>query len=194
MTLELLPDESEEKGEVKTYLDTVERHVNYMNKIVSDLLDYARPIHPELTETNMLQLIQGTLLSMKIPETIAVSVLVPKKMKLKVDPSLMRRVLINLITNAVQAMPDGGKLTIKASKKMEDVLISVKDTGIGIRKEDLPKLFQPLFTTKSKGQGFGLPVCKRIIDAQNGEIIVKSKVDKGSTFTVKIPLRETLRS
>jgi two-component system, sporulation sensor kinase D len=84
-------------------------------------------------------------------------------------------------------MPDGGKLRIKASKKADEVLISVKDTGVGIRKEDLPKLFQPLFTTKSKGQGFGLPVCKRIIDAHGGEIIVKSKVGKGSKFTVKIP-------
>ncbi len=187
MKVESLPSKLEEKGEVKAYLDTVERQVMYMNKIVSDLLDYARPIHLELIEISMLQFIHSTLLSMEIPETIEVSVAVPKKMKLEVDPSLMRRVFINLITNAVQAMPDGGKLRIKASKKADEVLISVKDTGVGIRKEDLPKLFQPLFTTKSKGQGFGLPVCKRIIDAHGGEILVKSKVGKGSTFTVKIP-------
>ena len=190
MKLDLLPSELAEKGELKAYLDTVERQVNYMNKIVSDLLDYARPIHPEIMEISMHQLIQGALLSFEIPETIAVSVSVSKKMKMKVDPVLMRRVLINLITNAVQAMPDGGNLTIKASKKAEDVLISVKDTGVGIRKEDLSKLFQPLFTTKSKGQGFGLPVCKRIIDAHGGEITVKTKVGKGSTFTVKLPLRD----
>ena len=84
-------------------------------------------------------------------------------------------------------MPKGGKLTIRASKKAGNVFISVKDTGTGIREEDLPKLFQPLFTTKSKGQGFGLPVCKRIIEAHNGEILVTSKVGKGSTFIVKIP-------
>ena len=188
MKVKSLPDEATEKGELKVYLNTVERQVNYMNKIVSDLLDYARPIHPDLTEISMHQLIQSTLLSLEIPETIEVSVVVPKKMTLKVDPVLMRRVLINLITNSVQAMADGGKLMIKASKKREELLISVKDTGIGIRKEDLSKLFQPLFTTKSKGQGFGLPVCKRIIDAHNGEITVKSKVGKGSTFTLKIPL------
>ncbi len=188
MKLESLPSELEEKSEVKAYLDTVERQVGYMNKIVSDLLDYARPIHLEIMETSMHQLIQGTLLSLDIPEAIEVSVVVPKKMMLKVDPVLMRRVFINLITNAVQAMADGGNLTIKASKKAGEVFISVKDTGVGIRKEDRSKLFQPLFTTKSKGQGFGLPVCKRIIDAHNGEILVKSKVGKGSTFTVKLPL------
>ena len=188
MKVKSLPDEATEKGELKVYLETVDRQVSYMNKIVSDLLDYARPIHPEFTEISIRQLIQSTLLSLEIPETIEVSVAVPKKMKLTVDSTLMRRVFINLITNAMQAMPDGGKLKIKASKKTDEVLISVKDTGVGIREEDLPKLFQPLFTTKSKGQGFGLPVCKRIIDAHGGEITVKSKVGKGSTFTVKIPL------
>jgi PAS domain S-box-containing protein len=188
MKLKSLPSELEEKREVKKYLDTVERQVGYMNKIVSDLLDYARPIHPDSTETSIHQLIQGTLLSMNIPETIDVSVVVPEKMKLKIDSTLMRRVFINLITNAVQAMPDGGKLMIKASEKVGEVFISVKDTGIGICEDNLPKLFQPLFTTKSKGQGFGLPVCKKIIDAHDGEIIIKSKVGKGSTFIVKISI------
>jgi signal transduction histidine kinase len=139
----------------------------------------------------MHQLIHDTLLSLEIPETIKVSEVVPKKMKLEVDTVLMRRVLINLITNSIQAMPDGGKLEIKASKKAEDVFISVKDTGIGIRKEDRPKLFQPLFTTKSKGQGFGLPVCKRIVDAHGGVITVKSKVGEGTTVTVIIPQQAT---
>ncbi len=192
--LESLPSESAEKDDLKRYLDTVEKQVSYMNKIVSDLLDYARPIHLEPIETNLRQLINNTFSTMEIPETVEVSTVVPKSYKLNVDPAFIRRVFTNLFTNAVQAMPEGGKLTIKASKKAEELFISVKDTGVGIRKEDLFKLFQPLFTTKSKGQGFGLPVCKRIIDAHGGEIIVKSKVGKGSTFTVKIPLLETLHS
>ena len=191
MKLESLPDKATEKEELKVYLNTVDRQVNYMNKIVSDLLDYARPIHPEIMETSMHQLIQDILLSLEIPETIKVSEVVPKKMKFEVDTVLMRRVLINLITNSIQAMPDGGKLEIKASKKAEDVFISVKDTGVGIREEDRPKLFQPLFTTKSKGQGFGLPVCKRIVDAHGGVITVKSKVGEGTTVTVIIPQQAT---
>jgi len=189
MKLDALPSESAEKSEVKAYLETMERQVVYMNKIVSDLLDYTRPINPDTIETSIHQLIQGTLLSIDIPETIKISIAVPKKMKLKVDPSFMRRVFINLITNAVQAMPDGGKLTIKGSKKAGEVFISVKDTGVGIREEYLPKIFQPLFTTKSKGQGFGLPVCKRIIDAHGGDIIIESKVGKGTTVNVIIPLK-----
>ena len=84
-------------------------------------------------------------------------------------------------------MPDGGKLTITTSKTEEDALISIKDTGEGIPEENMSKLFQPLFTMKSKGQGFGLSVCKRIVDAHDGDITVKSKVDKGTTVTIKIP-------
>ena len=108
--------------------------------------------------------------------------------KLTLDPILMQRVFSNLITNAVQAMPNGGQLTINASKKGETALIMVEDTGLGIPDENLPKLFTPLFTTKAKGQGFGLPVCKRMVEAHDGTITVKSKVGKGSTFTVEIPL------
>ena len=101
----------------------------------------------------------------------------------------MQRVFSNLITNAVQAMPNGGQLTINASKKGETALIMVEDTGLGISDENLPKLFTPLFTAKAKGQGFGLPVCKRMVAAHDGNITVMSKVGKGSTFTVEIPAR-----
>jgi len=186
--LESLPDEALEKGDVKKYLDTVERQVGYMNKIISDLLDYARPIRPEPSETNISQLIQGTLLSMEIPEIVKVSIKVPEDLRLMIDPPLMRRVFTNLFTNAMQAMPDGGKLTITTSKTDKDALISVEDSGVGIPKENIDKIFQLLFTTKSKGQGFGLPVCKRIVDAHDGDITVKSKVGKGTTVTIKIPL------
>jgi len=87
-------------------------------------------------------------------------------------------------------MPNGGKLTIRAAKKGETALIGIEDTGAGISDENLSKLFTPLFTTKAKGQGFGLPVCKRMVEAHDGNITVESKVGKGSTFTIKIPLRK----
>jgi signal transduction histidine kinase len=85
-------------------------------------------------------------------------------------------------------MPNGGRLTIKASKAGDEVLISIKDTGVGIPTEDLEKIWSPLHTTKAKGVGLGLPVCKRLVEAHDGNIIVESKVGEGSTFTVKLPL------
>lgn len=109
--------------------------------------------------------------------------------KIIVDPDLMQRVLHNLILNGIQAMPEGGKLIIKASKITDMIQISVQDTGVGIPSENLDKLWHALQTTKAKGVGLGLPVCKRLVEAHNGKILVESEVGKGSTFTIKLPLR-----
>ena len=103
------------------------------------------------------------------------------------DP-VIERVFVNLLLNAVQAMPNGGELTVKSERQGKNVLIHFQDTGVGILKENLPRLFDPLFTTKAKGQGLGLAVCKRLVDAHEGSISVESTIGKGSTFTVKLPL------
>jgi len=124
-----------------------------------------------------------------VPSNIKVANLVPKDFpQVVMDASMMRRVFSNLITNAIQAMPDGGVLEISSTIDDDTVTVNVKDTGIGIPKENLEKLFQPLFTTKSKGQGLGLAVCKRLVEAHGGTIEVDSVVGKGSTFTIKLPL------
>jgi signal transduction histidine kinase len=107
--------------------------------------------------------------------------------KIKTDLTFLKRVLVNLATNAVQAMPNGGKLTIKASQKDHDFIITISDTGTGIPEEIKPKIFQPLMTTKSKGQGFGLAVVKRLVEAQGGTITFESQVGVGTTFKISFP-------
>ncbi len=179
----------EKKGLRETFEDMTVQ-VEYMNKIVFDLQDYARPLETKLVETDLRHLMEETLSTLMVQENIKVSLLIPEDFpKLLVDSTLMRRVFTNLITNAHQAMPEGGELTIKASRVDKDVLINIKDTGIGIPKENLEKIFKPLFTTKAKGTGLGLPACKRLAEAQSGSITVESEVGKGSIFTVRIPLR-----
>ena len=85
-------------------------------------------------------------------------------------------------------MPNGGRLTIAARKVENSAIISVQDCGVGIPAENLGRIFDPFFTTKAQGQGLGLAVCKRLIEAQGGTIEVLSKLDEGSTFTIKIPI------
>jgi signal transduction histidine kinase len=97
----------------------------------------------------------------------------------------------NLISNAVQAMPKGGKLTVQTYHDNDSAIITVEDTGIGIPEQAKAKLFQPLFTTKSKGQGFGLAVCKRLVEAMNGTITFDSAEGKGTRFTVRLPIKES---
>jgi PAS domain S-box-containing protein len=180
-----------EKQEAAKLLETLDEEIAYMGKIVEDLQDYARPLTPDLAETSLPDLIRETFSTMKVPENVKVSIQVEKDIgNVMVDAGLMRRVLTNLTTNSIQSMPKGGRLTIRADKTRNVTVIAVEDTGVGISEEDLGKLFEPFFTTKAKGQGFGLPVCKRLVEAHGGTITAESKPGKGSTFTIKIPLNK----
>jgi signal transduction histidine kinase len=176
--------------DTRDLLDEIGRQVHYMNGIVNGLTEYAGPVHPELAATDAHQLIDETLSVLPIPPDVKTTVRVENDVpRMLVDPQLMKRVLTNLIVNATQAMPQGGRLTIRVSRLGETILISVRDTGMGISDEVLPKLFNPLFTTKPKGVGLGLAVCKRIIEAHGGTISVKSWPNKGSEFTLTVPLK-----
>jgi signal transduction histidine kinase len=165
--------------------------VKYMDKIVSDLQDYARPLQVKPVETSIHRLIEDAFSTIDVPSNIKVSTQTAQDIpKLLIDSSLMRRVFTNLITNAVQAMPNGGKLMIKATVSKDAFLISFQDTGEGIPEENIDKIWSPLFTTKPKGTGLGLPTCKRLVEAQNGTIMVESKTGQGSIFTISIPLKK----
>lgn len=182
--------ESDRYEDLRSINKEIEEQVQYMNKIVLDLRDYARPLKPKLAETSIHELISGTLLVIPVPETVQVSIEIEEESgfpELWADASLMRRVFANLITNALQAMPDGGRLTIRASDTGEAATIQFQDTGVGIPEENLDKIFQPLFTTKAKGQGLGLAVCKRLVKAHKGDIMVETELGRGTTFTIKVP-------
>ena len=177
-----------EKNGLHELMEMLRDQTVYMNKIVSDLQDYARPVNLELKPTNLHVMMDETLSVLHIPENVEVSNEIGQDFLAVLDAYLMKRVMTNLVLNAVQAMPEGGKLTIRASSSGDEVSVSVQDTGVGIPEENMPKLFLPLFTTKAKGQGLGLPVCRRIVEAHGGKLTVTSKVGCGSTFTVHLPL------
>jgi two-component system, NtrC family, sensor histidine kinase HydH len=109
---------------------------------------------------------------------------------LKLNKETMRQALLNLMLNAVQAMPSGGELTVQASVENHQVALSLIDTGIGIAPEVLPKIFRPFFSTKSNigGSGLGLPTTKKIIEVHHGTIDVQSEPGKGTKFTIKLPI------
>jgi two-component system, sporulation sensor kinase E len=102
----------------------------------------------------------------------------------------MKRVFINIIKNAVDAMPDKGTITISCKQFADKLEFSFADTGNGISDEILPKLFSPLFTTKAQGMGFGLAICRRIVEAHQGTITVKTSQGKGSIFKITIPIEQ----
>ena len=191
--LQSLQCESHEKKELLEILNIIDDQTHYINHIVADLQDFAQTPIPQLRATNIQNLISQSISAVKVPENVTVHTLFQEELgNLVVDPTLIKRVTMNLITNAIQAMPNGGELTIKVSCNEKEAQICVEDTGVGIAEEHKPKIFTPLFTTKAKGQGFGLAVCKKLIDAQGGEISFESEEGKGSKFTIKLPFtRET---
>jgi signal transduction histidine kinase len=107
-----------------------------------------------------------------------------------VDRQLIKRAFTNLIVNAIQAMPDGGVLTITAEDTDKGTYMKFTDTGQGIPADGIKNLFKPFTTNKAKGMGMGLVVVKRIVDAHKGNVDVKSEVGKGTSFAITIPLKQ----
>lgn len=177
------------REELKESLYSIQEQVDYINKIISDLQDYSRPLKPDLVDVNLCETIPKMLITVPLPDNIEAFAVCSKYLPtLKLDLTFLKRILVNLATNAIQAMPNGGTLTIRAFEKNGKVVISVEDTGTGISEDIKPKLFQPLMTTKSKGQGFGLAVVKRLVETQGGSIRFESEPDKGTKFIIEFPL------
>ena len=170
-------------------LKVIEKNAEYSNLIIGDLLDYSRNINLTLVRANLKQVIGDALTIAAVPPSITVVDLMVGSPEVTVDVTMIKRVFVNLIKNAIDAMPQGGKLTIKHETTSDYARIRLSDTGPGISEENLTKIFQPLFTTKKGGIGFGLAFCKRIVEAHNGVISVGSIVGQGTQFTVDLPVK-----
>ncbi len=173
----------------KEMIELIQNNVKFSDKIINDLLDYSRDIHLETTKINPDIILQEALKLVTIPSTIQLS-RQTENVEVTVDYAKIQRVFVNLIKNAIDAMPDGGLLEIKTEPFESGVRIAFIDTGSGISLENQKSLFQPLFTTKAKGMGFGLAICQRIVEAHNGKITIQSILNTGTTVTVKLPTKK----
>ena len=170
-------------------LTLIEKDIEHSNKIINDLLEYSREIRLELKGTTPKTLVQEALALVKVPDKIQVLDLAQNELLVKVDEEKMKRVFANVIKNAVDAMPEGGELTVKSRRLNGEWEIVFIDSGAGMSKDVLERIWTPFFTTKAKGMGLGLPICKRIVEAHGGSISAVSMTNKGTTFTVKIPIQ-----
>jgi signal transduction histidine kinase len=185
--LATVPDSEEKKNALES-LQEIEKNIDYINKIVADLQDFARPLNPHKEEADLKQIFEGLIAKNGLPENVKVTVKVgADARKVVADSTFINRIMYNLVNNAVQAMPKGGKLTIRTYKEANDTIISVMDTGVGIPENVKGKLFTPMFTTKSKGQGFGLAVVKRMSESLGGTVTFESQEGKGTTFIIRLP-------
>ncbi len=196
---------------IDKHLSIIEREVAASNKIVSDLLGYSRTRAVKLNRNDINAIIRESVEVVGIPDNISLEENIKDKLLAMVDPDEAREMFINIIDNACQSMPDGGTLTINTKKtrimkynikealdrdrellkfKQGDsvALITISNTGAGIAKENMNKIFKPFFTTRNKGTGLGLAVVQRIVDRCNGAISAESRGGKGATFIIRLPV------
>jgi len=178
-------------------LEIIHQEAHRCKKIVEDLLDYAKPRAAEMSSVTIpgvidrtLELVENHLYKQKVQAVKEIASDLPR---VRADSQQLAQVLVNLYLNAIDAMPNGGQLTIGADVKNDarasELVISVADTGIGIEPSALEKIFQPFYTAKKRrGLGLGLPICERILKNHGGQITVHSESGKGTVFQIRLPI------
>ncbi|MBI4483461.1 MAG: GAF domain-containing protein, partial [Acidobacteria bacterium] len=176
-------------------LSIISSEVQRLESIVNEVLGYARLRKPTMAHGDLnellrhsLEVVGGALERQEIEVQLETDPALPP---VRMDESQMPQVLINILLNAIQAMPDGGTLRVRSLQCDPFVEIQVSDTGCGIPREIQDRLFQAFFTTKPTGSGLGLTVASQIIHQHRGSITVESEIGKGSTFTIRLPLTWT---
>jgi signal transduction histidine kinase len=174
-------------------LDVAAREIERISKIVRDYLDSTRPLEPERQPTALprlleeaVEIVRGVAPGKQASVTWKVA---PGIGDVVTDPGLLRQIVVNLLSNALDAVDRNGDIALEARPVDDDVLITVSDTGHGIAPDDLRRIFEPFYTTKGrgKGTGLGLAICRQLTAALGGTISVESEAGKGSTFFVRIP-------
>ncbi|MEZ4235116.1 MAG: ATP-binding protein [Myxococcota bacterium] len=183
-------------GEARDMLSVIVDETNRLNHVVTEFLDYARPFELQIEEVTVDTVVRRALAVVKaqgIPEDVElVEEMAPDLPPVELDALRAGQVLLNLLQNALQAMPAGGTLTVRTREGRErsgrrQIEVHVVDTGQGIADDALEQLFVPFFTTKQDGTGLGLAICQRIVHAHRGEIDVRTEVGRGSSFVVRFP-------
>jgi signal transduction histidine kinase len=191
-TAELLSGMPDSKEAQRHLSGVIIEESSRLNNIVSEFLDFARPQEPNLEDCCLEEIINKNLLFLG-PELDKEKISVHdnldgRSFELKADPQLLYRSFLNLFVNAIQSMKDGGTITVKVDQEKDHYAVGIEDTGCGISKENLSKIFDPFFSTKDKGSGLGLSIVRNIIEGHKGSIRIDSKEGSGTKVTIILPM------
>jgi signal transduction histidine kinase len=173
------------------FLGIIKKECARVNRLLSDLLDFGRPRQPQLRTITVAEIIDSVVTLVKPGaerQNVQLITAVSSNPTVRVDPAQIEQVILNLILNAIQAMPRGGSVTISSSTDESAANIDVRDEGVGIPPEDFHKIFDPFYTTKERGIGLGLSVADQIVKAHEGKIDLFPNPTGGMTFRVVLPI------
>ncbi len=185
------PRENPEKEAFDSLVTSIKHEIQRLNKLVGDFLDYGKPLRLSLQVTDLNMLLNEVIALVQAKadkDGIKIFYQPGHIPSLSLDPELIKTCIFNVILNAFQSMPSGGDFTVATTTENHKVQIVIQDTGIGVSKENLPKLFDPFFSTKSTGLGLGLAMTKRVVEEHGGKVDFLSTEGKGSTMTITLPL------
>jgi signal transduction histidine kinase len=183
--------ESAQENRTGKYLRIVKEEISRLAAIVENFLSFARPSGAPEERVRLdaiLQQIVDLLANQAKSHKVTIGISIEGNPVVQGPPDQLKQVFLNLVINGLEAMPRGGSLRIRAETSKDDAIVHIQDTGVGIPQEQIPRLFDPFFTTRSKGTGLGLTIVHRVVLEHHGRIDVASTPGEGSTFTVTLPL------
>ncbi|NIP43623.1 MAG: hypothetical protein GWO41_13685 [candidate division Zixibacteria bacterium] len=191
---QILKDDSLSDAEKHEFAEMIEKEADRLDYVVKDFLSYARPSPARFSDIDLREILNSAHKQLKYQardSNIEIKTDFDEAPAIKADPDKLRQVFLNILLNSFQAMPQGGKIEIKCTSDNGFAVITISDDGIGIPEPDLDKIFDPFYTTKSRGSGLGLATTKAIVEEHNGTIEAKSTEGQGTTFRISLPIEGT---
>jgi signal transduction histidine kinase len=193
--LEVLKEKLQEMDPgARRHMDVISSEIQRLDRVVQTLVDFTRPVELRLTEMDLRRVIEDVAM-LAGPEAqrqgVSIGRILPEEpLSVRIDPDLVKQAVLNVVLNGIQAMPNGGTLTLGASRQDGIVSLSVQDEGAGIPPEVRDKIFNLYFTTKKKGSGIGLAMTYRVLQLHNGSVDFESRNGYGTTFWLRLPAVE----
>lgn len=190
--IQVIRDSMPEANPHRSILEEVIRQVTRLDRTVKDLLDYARPSKPQIRSCELPEILErvSALLAREAAfQRVRFEAACDSVPAIEADEQQLAQLLMNLLLNAAHASAPGARIRVRAAREGDDVAIHVEDEGHGMNEEVCRRAFEPFFTTKARGTGLGLSICQRIVESQNGSIQISSRLNHGTTVSVRMPIR-----
>jgi len=191
---EFLPEKYDDPDFRQKFFRIVTAEVHRINDLVMELSDFAKPADPQLEQVPLAELLEDTvslLSNQLLKQGVALHKAYPVNgLAIHADPKQLKQLLLNILLNSLEAMPDGGRLEVATELRERWVTIRVTDTGCGIAPDQLAKVFDPFFTTKERGMGLGMAIVKGIVERHAGRIAIRSQPGQGTTIEVELPISD----